>query len=90
MNITVEHNPSPGRLRALEVHTWEIWTKEVSTFPWHYEEQEVCYFLEGRVEATPEGGAPVTFGRGDLVTFPEGMSCIWKVLEPVRKHYRFG
>ena len=32
----------------------------------------------------------IRFGKGDLVTFPVGMSCTWKVLKPVRKHYRFG
>ncbi|NET86216.1 MAG: cupin domain-containing protein, partial [Moorea sp. SIO1F2] len=27
---------------------------------------------------------------GDLVTFPAGMSCTWKILSNVRKHYQFG
>ncbi len=35
-------------------------------------------------------GEPVEFGKGDLVTFPEGTCCTWKVEEPIRKHYRFG
>ena len=39
---------------------------------------------------TPDGGEPITVRAGDLVTFPEGMSCVWKVVRPVRKHYRFG
>ena len=39
---------------------------------------------------TPEGGEPVTMGKGDLVTFPSGMSCTWKINSPVRKHYCFG
>jgi hypothetical protein len=37
-----------------------------------------------------EGGAVTEFAAGDFVTFPKGMSCRWKVLEPVRKHYRLG
>jgi uncharacterized cupin superfamily protein len=36
------------------------------------------------------GGEPVTFGKGDLVVFPQGMSCTWNVQEAVRKHYQFG
>ena len=28
---------------------------------------------------TPDGGDPVEFGKGDLVTFPEGMSCTWEI-----------
>ena len=39
---------------------------------------------------TPDGGAPVQVGKGDLVTFPAGMSCTWDVRRPVKKHYRFG
>ncbi|HOK78766.1 MAG TPA: cupin domain-containing protein, partial [Verrucomicrobiota bacterium] len=35
-------------------------------------------------------GKSVSFGKGDLVVFPQGLSCVWKVAEPVRKHYRFG
>jgi len=89
-DIKVEKNPSDTRLEELGVFQWDIWTKEISRFPWQYDEQEICYFLEGDVVVTPEGGKPVSFGKGDLVTFPEGMSCVWDVRKPVRKHYRFG
>jgi hypothetical protein len=89
-DIIVEHNPSPERLSKLDVKAWPIWSKEVSSFPWHYDEREVCYLLAGEVEVTPEGGKPVRFGAGDLVTFPAGMSCHWKISAAVRKHYQFG
>jgi uncharacterized cupin superfamily protein len=88
--ITVEHNPDPARLKELGVSTWSTWSKEVSTFPWTYSEQEVAYVLEGEVVVTPRGGEPVEFGKGDLVTFPSGMSCTWDVRQPLRKHYKFG
>ena len=88
--IRITHNPRPNELIESGVTSWPIWEKEVSEFPWHYDEQEICYFLEGDVIVTPAGGEPVRFGKGDLVTFPAGMSCTWKVLKPVRKHYRFG
>jgi uncharacterized cupin superfamily protein len=88
--IEIEHKPSAGVLGQYGVFTWPIWEKEVSEFPWHYDEMEMCYFLEGDVEVTPEGDKPVRIGKGDLVTFPKGMSCMWKVLKPVRKHYKFG
>jgi uncharacterized cupin superfamily protein len=32
----------------------------------------------------------VRIGKGDLVTFPAGMSCTWEVRGAVKKHYRFG
>ena len=88
--ITIERAPSDGRLRALGVERWSIWSKEASEFPWHYDETETCYLLEGDVVVTPDGGEPVRFGKGDLVTFPAGMSCTWQIREAVRKHYRFG
>ena len=31
----------------------------------------------------------VTFGKGDFVTFPKGLSCVWDIKAPVNKHYNF-
>ena len=87
--ITVVHNPSQAELDALGVFSWPIWAKEASTFPWKYDSQEICYFLDGDVVVTPKGGEPVTMGAGDLVTFPKGMSCTWLIKDDVRKHYHF-
>lgn len=88
--IKIEHQPSEEYLRQLGVFEWSIWTKEASEFPWTYGEQETCYFLEGDVIVTPDGGEPVAMGKGDLVTFPARMSCTWKIIEDVKKHYMFG
>jgi uncharacterized cupin superfamily protein len=88
--ITVEHSPSEARLKELGVNSWPTWSKEVSKFPWSYSDQEIAYVLEGEIVVTPNGGEPVSFGAGDLVTFPSGMSCTWDVRKPLRKHYRFG
>jgi uncharacterized cupin superfamily protein len=89
-DIKIERQPGEERLTALGVRDWAIWTKEVSSFPWSYDSSETCYFLEGDVVVTPEGGDPVQVGKGDLVTFPRGMSCTWEIRSPVRKHYTFG
>ena len=89
-DIKVIHHPDEGQLTALGVTGWPIWQKEQSEFPWHYDEAETCYILEGDVVVTPDGGEPVQVGKGDLVTFPAGMSCRWHVRQPIRKHYRFG
>jgi uncharacterized protein len=88
--INIQSNPSAIGLDEQGITRWPIWEKDVSEFPWHYDEQEVCYLLEGDVTVTPDSGKPVRFGKGDLVTFPAGMSCIWKVHKRVRKHYKFG
>ena len=88
--IEVQHGISEDRLKQDGIRQWPIWTKEASEFPWSYDEQEVCYFLEGEVEVTPEGGEPVRVKKGDLATFPKGMSCTWKIIKDVKKHYKFG
>ncbi len=87
--IKVVHSPAKEELERLGVFDWPVWTKEVSEFPWTYDMEETCYFLQGKVIVTPDGGEPVEVGAGDLVTFPRGMSCTWEVVEPVRKHYNF-
>ncbi len=89
-SITFERQPSPAKLEILGVFDWPIWEKEVSEFPWSYDRSETCYFLRGQVIVTPDGGEPVEIGRGDLVTFPAGMTCTWKILKPVEKYYSFG
>lgn len=86
-NIIVEHAPGTARLEALGVSKWPTWTKEVSVFSWHFHEQEIAWILEGECVITPEGGAPVAFGKGDLVTFPAGMKANWEVKQPLHKHY---
>ncbi len=88
LKIQVEKATSE-KLSSLKVLSWPIWTKEISSFDWSYEEQEVCYFLEGEVTVkTPSG--EISFGKGDLVTFPQGVQCVWNIKKPVKKHYKFG
>ena len=85
--ILCEHKPAPMKLEVLGVYDWPVWRKEKSRFPWTYQAQETCYFLKGRVVVTPDVGEPREFVRGDLVTFPKGLSCTWEILEDVEKHY---
>jgi uncharacterized cupin superfamily protein len=82
--------PTEEKLLSLGVRSWPVWEKEVSEFPWEYDETETCYILEGDVVVTPDKGAPVKFGRGDLVVFSRGLKCRWKISRAVRKHYKFG
>lgn len=89
MEIKVERQPSQEHLNQLGVSKWPIWTKEVSEFPWTYDESETCYFLQGDAIVTPVSGESVQVGKGDLVTFPAGMSCTWNIKQDVRKHYTF-
>jgi len=88
MNIKID-KPNQDELKRREVFSWPIWEKEVSRFDWHYDGTEECYLLEGKVVVETKDGKKVEFGKGDFVTFPDGLSCTWDIKEPVRKHYRF-
>jgi len=87
--ITIEHNVTPAKLDVLYVDDWPIWTKEISEFDWEYDKTETCYIVEGSAIVTPENGEPVEITTGDLVTFPRGMKCVWKITEAIEKHYNF-
>ncbi len=87
--IIVE-KPDQEKLQKLKVKSWPIWEKEPSNFPWEYDEIETCYFLEGKVYIQTEDGKEIQIGKGDLVTFPKGLKCRWKIVEKVKKHYSFG
>jgi len=86
--ITIEHNVPPVKLDVLNVDGWPIWTKGISEFDWEYGQQETCYIIEGTAIITPEGGEAITITSGDLVIFPSGMKCVWKVTQAIKKHYR--
>ncbi len=86
MDIIVK-KPSPGEKEAME--SCPIWEKEPSEFPWHYDQQETCLVIEGRVTVVA-GDDSVTFEAGDYVVFPQGLDCVWKVETAIRKHYKFG
>ena len=86
MSIEVRKPTPEEESRMKQCPTWE---KEPSEFPWHYDEKETFLVLEG--EATVQASdQTVTFGAGDYVVVPQGVDCIWKVKQTIRKHYKFG
>ncbi len=87
--IKVE-KPTQEQLKQMGVESWPIWEKEISRFNWHYDEKETCYLLEGEVTVTAKDGKKISFGKGELVTFPQDLSCTWDIKKAVRKHYNFG
>lgn len=76
-------------LKEKNISLWPIWEKEVSRFDWHYDGTEMCYILEGEVTVETKDGKSVSFKAGDFVTFSKGLSCVWDIKKPVRKHYNF-
>ncbi len=76
------------QLQEMGVFNWPVWEKEPSEFDWFYSTTEQCYFLEGEVIVSTSDG-DYHIKAGDFVTFPKGLSCKWKILKKVRKHYNF-
>jgi len=78
----------PSESEKTEMLTKPTWGCEVSEFNWHYDSEETCLLIEGEVTVTYDSES-VSFGTGDYVAFPQGLSCVWKVTKPVKKHYIF-
>ncbi|MBC8199590.1 MAG: cupin domain-containing protein [Desulfobacterales bacterium] len=83
------YKPDKQEIERKQILSWPIWEKEISRFDWHYDSVEECYLLEGKVVVETPDGKKVEFGKGDFVTFPKGLSCIWDIMEAVKKHYNF-
>ena len=80
--------PSGEETRVCQ--TWPIWTHDAGEFEWEYTQTEKCLIVEGRVTVSDlSGSQSVSFGTGDFVQFPNGLKCIWKITQAVRKHYDF-
>ena len=85
--ITIEHHVTPAKLDVLYVDDWPVWTKGVSEFEWTYDIKETCYIIEGKAILTPEGEESITIVEGDMVFFPQGLKCHWKIIEAIEKNY---
>ena len=79
----------PTEAEIADFYKKPTWGCEVSQFDWYYDDREQCILTEGEV-TVEYNGTSVIFGAGDFVEFPRGLSCVWKVTKPVKKHYQFG
>jgi uncharacterized protein len=69
---------------------WPVWTCEPKTFDYEYTETETCLILEGAAKISSTDGKDfVRFAANDLVIFPVGLKCVWKIEKAVKKHYNF-
>ena len=68
---------------------WDTWEKEESEFPWIYNATEICLILNGSATVTDTQGTKLHFEKGDLVTFPKGLECRWKIHKRIEKRYTF-
>ena len=86
VSTPTKKKPTPEEIE--QAKTWATWEKEESVFEWYYDSQETFYVIEGDVTVTWNEGE-ISFGKGDLVTFPSVLKCTWHVKKKIRKHYKF-
>lgn len=98
VNFDFNHKISPMKIsiqklsdsdfNKMGIANWPIWQKEVSSFDWHYDEQEQFFVIEGSVKIK-SGKFEYNIKPGDFVICPKGLSCHWDVFIPIKKHYKF-
>ena len=81
--------PTGKKLREMKVETWSSWEHGRDEFDWYYPQTEKFYVREGKAEVITETGQIVRFSAGDLVTFPRGIKCTWRITEPIKKVFTF-
>ena len=62
-----------------------FWTCTPGLFKWNYRDDETLHMISGEAFLTLEDGKEHRIGAGDVVYFPAGSSCIWRITEPVQK-----
>jgi uncharacterized protein len=83
MKITVR---KPAEKEREELMNCPVWECGPSSFNWYYDSSETCLVFEGKATVETDEGS-VSFGAGNLVIFPKGLSCIWHISETIEKHY---
>ena len=83
MNIIVK---KPTEKETADFQNCPVWECRPSVFNWYYDNCETSLVIEGEATVEYDGGS-VSFGAGDLVIFPKGLTCIWNVKQTIIKHY---
>src|SRR5271170_5837821 len=65
--------------------TMLVWDCTVGDFRWHYDRDEIIYLLAGEAFVSTGTGTERRLKAGDLVYFPAGFVCNWRITQPVRK-----
>ena len=90
MTVLIKSPCSASLIIQHGIKNWPIWECGLSKFSWHYNEKEICLIIEGEASIKTAEGKIYIVKSGDLVEFPEGLSCEWQITKYIRKHYRLG
>jgi uncharacterized protein len=62
-----------------------VWECTPGSFKWDYCQDETAVIISGEAFITVEGGSESQLRPGDLVFFPAGSSCVWRITAQIRK-----
>ncbi|WP_433599280.1 cupin domain-containing protein [Nocardia sp. CA-135953] len=62
-----------------------FWRSQPQTFSYTFEGDETLYLIHGRVEVEYPDGAVVEIRPGDVVSFNQGATTTWRILEYSQK-----
>jgi len=62
-----------------------VWDCTAGRFNWHYSKDETLVVISGEAFITNEKGDERRLGPGDIVFFPAGTSCTWRVADYIKK-----
>src|SRR5438552_9570674 len=62
-----------------------VWDCTAGLFNWHYNKDETLVVISGEAFIANEKGEERRLGPGDIVFFPAGTSCTWRVTKYIRK-----
>ncbi len=88
MEVLIKSPCSASVIIQYGIKNWPIWESGVNKFSWYYKEKEICLIIEGEARIKTEEGKIYIIKSGDLVEFPEGLSCEWQINKKIKKHYR--
>jgi len=81
--------PAARNKKLLNTRDWMgavlVWDCTVGDFHWHYDKDEIIYLLAGEAFVSTGTGPEHRLTAGDLVFFPAGFVCNWRVTQPLRK-----
>jgi uncharacterized cupin superfamily protein len=62
-----------------------VWECTPGSFKWQYHQDETALIISGEAFITFEGGTERHLRPGDLVFFPAGSTCTWRITRRIRK-----
>ena len=72
--------------RSEDGTSWNMfWECTAGRFNWHYDNDETAFIVSGEVFITTGTTRERRFGPGDMIFFPAGSSCTWRIPVLVKK-----